>query len=390
MLSVKIGVKMTQVERITIRVPKWVKEELDKRKEINWSQKIRDDLISYIKKEDVPIELRMIIRKYLEEENKDMLTALFLYSQIYETVDQPLKTNFSIMFGKKSKDVENELGEVLKKLGIKDRWDKVFQERNFCDILLDTLVEEGVIDYLEEETTRTFENTENKEELAKALWHLALYLDGKTDNIIIRSEYKKMEILFGHLFEKPKDIIEKLNTLGIIFYNYYDSNAYSYPIYEIPVYSYKLILDVHKNPYKYGLYGYGALKSKTETIISEKKNRDFLRWLKDSYAIDFYDEEKLGKFKGDFNSQYGEGAFENTLNELVRSGLLICLYYPYRSRAGKRSSSPASLHYYLSNPGKKHLYDIVFNKLLKESSNMGELGQLMGLYEKSIDLEDSK
>lgn len=372
---------MNGMKRVTIRVPSWIKEELDKRRDINWSQKIRDELIKYLKKEDVPIELREIVRDYKNNKNRDMLMALFLYAVIYEKTGQPLKTNLSIMFRSRAKDIESEMNEKFEKIGIKDRYDKVFQDRNFCDVLLDILFEEGIIDYLEDEIVHSFENTENREQLAKALWHLGLYLHGKTDNTYICFEDREMEIMFQHLFEKPEEIIRRLNKMGIIYYNYYTSVAYNHKNYEMPIFSYKLILDIHENPYKYGLYDYGNFKERIEKNLSEKKNRDFLRWLRGDYERNFYD-NTVQIFKKQFESKYGENSFNDTLHELVESGLLMCRYWPHRRRAGRRSSMPAHLFYNLSPLGKKYLSDIVFEKLTRGPENRGELENLIEIYEK--------
>ena len=348
---------MNEMKRITIRVPSWVKDELDKKKDINWSQKVRDELIKYLKKEEVPIELREIICNYKNNKNWDILRALFLYAVIYEKTGQPLKTNLSIMFGNKSKEIEEEMIKVFEKLGMKDRYDKVFQDRNFCDVLLDTLFEEGIIDCLEDEIIQSFEDAKNKDKLAKALWHLNLYLKDETDKTYLQFESREMEFLFQYIFEKPEEIIRELNEMGIIYYNYYDSIAYSHKSYDIPIYSYKLIRNVNEDPYKYSLYDYNNFKERIKNILSEKRNRDFLKWLKEDYDKNFYDDTTVQTFKKQFDSKYGENAFDNTLRELLGKGLLICYYWPHRRRAGRRSSMPTHLFYNLSPLGKKYLYE---------------------------------
>jgi len=375
---------MNEMKRISVRVPSWVKEKMDKMCDINWSQKIRDELIQYLRKDDVPIELRNIIRDYKNNGKRDVLMALFLYAVIYENTGQPLKTNFSIMFKDKAKNIENKLQEAFEKLGVKDRYDKVFQERNFCDVLLDLLLEEGVIDDLEEEIIRSFENMENKEQISKALYYLGIYLDNKTDATYTCFDGRQMEILFSHLFEKPEEIIRKLNEAGIIYYDYYDSVAYSHKNYNIPVYSYKLILDVYKNPYKYSLYNYSNLKDRIEDILSEKRNRDFLKWLKKDYDKNFYDDTTVQAFAKRFDHEYGKNAFNNTLRELVEKGFLICHYWPDRRKAGKRSSMPARLYYNLSPLGKRYLSEIVFETLVADAENKGELENLIEIYEKHL------
>lgn len=372
---------MNGMKRITIRVPGWVKDEMDRRSDINWSQKVRDELIKYLKKEDVPIELRNIIRGYKNDKNLDMLKALFLYAVIYEKTGQPLKTNLSIMFGDRAKTIETEIEVVFEKLGITDRYDKVFQDRNFCDVLLDTLFEE-VIDDLEEDIIHTFENIENKGLIAKALWLLSLYLEVEPDSTYTRFEDMEMEILFSHAFENPDEIIQELNKIGIIYYNYYYSKAYTHKDYAIPIYAYKLIRDVQKNPYNYSLYDFGDFKGNIEKILSEKRNRDFLKWLKKDFDKNFCNDTTVQSFKKQFNSKYGENAFDDTLHGLVDKGLLICRYWPHRRHSGRRSSMSAHTFYNLSGIGKRYLSEIAFEKLVKGTETKGELEGLIEIYEK--------
>lgn len=371
---------MNQMKRITIRVPSWVKDEMDRRSDINWSQKVREDLIKCLKKEDIPIELRRIIREYKDLKKWNVLKALFLYAIIYETTGQPLKTNLSVMFEDKAKNVETEMFELFEKIGIKNRYDKVFQDRNFCDILLATLFEEGIIDDLEEEVIRSFNNLKNKEQITKALWHLGLYLEKKNlERPYVCFEDREMEILFSNIFEKPEEIINELNKTGIIYYNYYNSIAYSHKSYNIPVYSYRLIRDIQENPYKYSLYDCNDFKRNIEKLLSDDGSREFLKRMK-NYDKNFSDNDVL-EVKKQFDSKYGKNAFDDTLNELVDKGILICWYWPHRRRAGKRSSQSARTYYKLSNLGKKYLSEIIFKKLVKSKENKGELVSLIEIYE---------
>lgn len=375
-------ITINDMERITVRVPSWVKNEMDRRNDINWSQKVREELVKYLKKDDVPVELRRIIREYKNLEKWDVLKSLFLYAIIYEKTGQPLKTNLSMMFEDRAKKIETEMYEIFERIGIKERYDKVFQDRNFCDVLLDILFEEGIIDELENEVIRSFNSLKDKNQIAKALWHLGLYLDDNSDRTYTCFEDRQMEILFSHIFENPEEIIHMLNKIGIIYYNYFDSRAYTHKNYEIPIYSYKLIRDIQKNPFNYSLYDYGYFKGNIEKILSEKRNREFLKLMK-NYDKNFSDDDVLD-FKKQFNSQYGENAFEDTLDELVDKGLLICWYWPHRRRAGKRRAQSAMAYYKLSEPGKKYLFEIIFEKRVKDTKNKGELESMIEIYEKPL------
>lgn len=371
---------MNEMKRITIRLPGWVKDEMDRQSEINWSQKIRDELIKYIKKDDIPIELTQVIRKLKATKRWDLLKVMFLYAEIYEKIGQPFKTNLSIMFGEKAKEIESEINRIFENLGIKDRSDRVYQDRNFSDVLRDVIFEEGIIDDLEDDLFHSFQSVDNKERYAKALWHLSLYFQEKIDNTYVRFEGKEMELLFSHIFEQPEEILRDLNRWGIIFYNYYDSNAYSHTNFDVPIYSYKLIRSIQENPYNYSLYDRGNIKGSIESVLSDKQNRDFLKWIKKDYEKNFYEENIIQPFKKQFDSLYGEKAFDNTLNELVNKGLLICRYWPHRKRAGRRSSMSSHLFYNLSLLGKKYLSEIVFEKL-KVTENKGEIESLIEIYE---------
>ena len=372
---------MNDMKRISIRVPSWVKDEMERRTRINWSQKVREELIKYLKKDDAPIELRQIIRGYKNLGKLNLLKALFLYAEISEKVGQPLKTNLSTMFEDKFKEIETEMFGMFEKIGMRDRYDKVAQERNFCDVLLEVLFEEGIIEDLENEVIHTFQGLQNREQIAKALWHLGLYLDENSDKTYTRFEDMQMEILFSHIFEKPQEIIQELNRLGIIFFNFTCTNEYTHKNFDVPIYSYKLILDIKENPSKYSLYDYDNLKRNFENLLSEKQNRKFLKWLKKDYDKNFFDDTTVKTFREDFNSEYGENAFDDTLCGLVNKGFLDCRYWPHRSRAGRRKSMSAHIFFNLSKLGKKYLTEIVFEKIVKGTNNKGELESMIDIME---------
>ena len=381
---------MSEMKRITVRVPDRMKREIDRRADINWSEVVRMCLEKYIKTDDTLIELKNIIKQYKKKKRWDLLKALFLYAVVHDRYSDKydlgylLKSNLSNMFGDDAKKIGDELIELLKKIGVTGRYDKITQDIYFYEALLEILLEEGIVDYLEEITINCFKTIEGERELSEVMYHLGLYLRDRQslDEIYVCFTEKEIKTQFSHLFENYEDIIDNLKRCSIIYENYYDSNAYSYGELCVPIYSYKLIMDIYNNPYRYSLYGYGGLKSKLQNILSDEKNRVFLTWLKSNYSRNFYDEKEIQTFKDEFDKKYGENGFENALNELVKSGILVCKHWPSRSRAGRRKSQSAELYYNLSKDAKAYLYEIVFEKL--NAKNKGELENLIEIYEKNL------
>ena len=387
---------MGEMVRITVRVDEWIKKEMDEHTDINWSKKIRDFLKKELRKEDIPVELKNLIDELKTGERWDILKAMFLYAVILDETGQSFKRNLSLMFGNAHekrygyKEIEAEVIRKLNEIGVTSKYDRVFGEKPFYEILESTLMNEGVIEHFESEVVKSLNESSEREELTKALYYIGQYMNFSENMERMSTCFpaKQLEIMFTYVFDTPKDLLLKLNKMGIIFYNYYESNAYSYEEYCVPIYSYDLIKDVTEKPDKYLLYEFIGLKSKLKNALLEERNREFLKFLKADFAIDFYNEtKKIQDFKEFFDKNYGDNAFNETLATLVKSGMLVPYYWPPRRNTGRRSSMPEQMYYHLSPAARKYLYEIVFETLINKNYHEGELRNIIEVYEKISDKE---
>ena len=355
---------MGQAERITIRVDNRIKKGMDRKRDVNWPEKIRDFLRKELGKDYVPSKLEMVIEHLKRDGRWDLLKAMFLYAAISD--NSVYKNNLSLMFGgddyNKPEDIENEVVELIRSIDVTDRYDIVRGERPFYEVLQDMLIGTGIIDHFEKEMQDII--SKERDEVKKALYYIGQYMnfDGDMEGFYTCFPAKQLEILFSHVFDEPKEMLKELNRQGIIFYNYYESNAYSYGEYCVPIYTYELLREITEHPELYLLSEFRDMKSKIENILSDDRTREFLKWLGEDFTMDFYGDIYLSKVKEEFSEKFGKNAFDETLSYLVKEGILVPHYWPHRRSAGGSSSMPARLYYNLTPRAKKCLYEVVFEK----------------------------
>ena len=163
-----------EMERLTTRIEKKMRDDMKRMKNVNWPEKIRTTIKKEILKDEIAIETTSIVQS-----NKDdviLMISFFLYSVILQQMYQPLKRNLKTMIGDRAKEIETKMLSTFENIGITDRHDKTSQDIFFHEVLLQTLFEENIIEIIEDYIKENFNNSPNKDELALALWHLNNYL----------------------------------------------------------------------------------------------------------------------------------------------------------------------------------------------------------------------
>ncbi|QEE16818.1 hypothetical protein DSAG12_02648 [Promethearchaeum syntrophicum] len=364
---------MKDKSRITVRVPSWVKEEMDKKNEINWSQIIRNILIEYIKIEDFPLHFRRIVKKHKLSENWDLLKAFYLFSANDDK--KSLRSNLYTVFDERADEIENDLKKTLIDLGIQYKVE-IPKEQNIKENILNILFEEGVISDLEGEIDRLFEHVEIKSKINEAIWYLGLYLKDESDfepnSVSFAGD--GLNIYFSHLFDDPEKIINELIKIGVLSQSNYRSNAYSYTIYRLLDQSIKLVKEIQLNPEKYSLT-HLDLSQNIEDLLHHERNRFLIKSL--DQGLDVHN--RYNNTIQDFEEKFGEGSFNDTLDELVKKGIIICNYSPSRKRSGKRGAMRSSLYYKLSKTGEEKLKEYILNRHLQNKE--GKVQSIIELYE---------
>ena len=370
---------MSDFARITVRVSEKMKRQMDSTRDTNWSEIIRRELKKYLIRDIGEIKLRNKIRELLGEGKLSVLKALFLFGQYVGKVD--LNKNLEKIQAVDYENTRIELDNVLDHIGIEHPYSKIGDNSNFCDVLLEIYLEEGIIDILGSQVQKNFQESEMRDELAIGLRVLSYYLEGRHDDANIRMTAHILEIIFSYFYDNPLRIIEELNRLGILYSYLTNTKAYYHLDYYIPIYSYKLLDEIQLKPYEYSLTGpFNFDRNLFEEIMSEERNRELLRFLQG--FDNGFKEHELDVLIKDYNYRKGEGVFKTTMRNLIEKGLITPNYSPHRSRAGKRKSSPAIVSYTVSPRIREIFIQSVFRKTSESYEKKGELQILIDLYEK--------
>ena len=372
---------MSDYARITVRVSNKTKKQMDASRDKNWSEIIRNELKKHLNRDIGEIRLRNKIRDLKAEGNLSVLKALYMFSQYVNQVD--LSKNLEIMHGIDREDTSSELKSTLEHLGIENPYSQIGDGIPFNDALMEIYLEEGIIDLLQEQVEEYFRDSETKNELAKGLRVLSYYIDGHEDDAKIRMITRLVSIIFSHFYNEPLPIMEELNHIGIFFSTTYSSKAYYHHDFHIPIYAYRLLHYIRQSPYMYSLSGpYHLDTNLLEEILSENTNREVFRLLKG--FNNSYKESDFEELVKDFDHRNGEGSFKNAMAQLLEKGVVLFEYWPHRSRAGKRSSSPDRITCVIPPKVREMLIQTVLQKTGKDSGDMSELELLVNIYEKQM------
>ncbi len=376
-----------EMDRLTIRLKKKDKKEMQRRKDVNWPEKLRGTISKETKKDKIVSEVTNIVQ--INKDDMPLMRTFYLYSVIYEQMYRPLSKNMEVMFEEKGKEIEQKMLNMFENIGITDRSDRTDNDVCFYDVLLQSLFDEHIIEKIEDHISANLKEHENIDELAGALWYLEPYLRHDTDLPYTVFQDRHLEILFSHVVDDPGKIIHELNSLGIIYYDYTNTNAYNHKNYKIPIYSYKLIKHIREYPYHYSNFIYtGESIDKIRELLKEPRYRNFIKNFKSYDTVITIEESEILKDSFNFNNQPFN--FDNVLNDLVRCELLTCTYWAGRSRAGRRSSRAPETRYKLSEEGKGLLSNVLIETIVKNAENKGELEYLVEEFEKKINKKNLK
>ena len=152
---------------------------------------------------------------------------------------------------------------------------------------------------------------------------------------------------------KKEEIEKMLVDLGLISTGWHSSRAYCHQIWKVPEHD-KILLDfVRRNPKDFGLKEID-LKGELIYLKNDPVFNGFLEWLGKSrrkYVEEYGQNKEIKKF----DEIYGINSFKEMVKKLVEIGALVIGYFPHRSRAGKRRSSPAEYIFSLTNEAKEVL-----------------------------------
>ena len=200
-----------------------------------------------------------------------------------------------------------------------------------------------------------------RDRVEKAVWLLSQYFVSDpisehsfTKYIVPNGFVRTLEIMLDR--NDVSDLIERLIKIGLVFIDLYSSRAYYHEMIVSADYAYP----VFKNSFLKD----GYLVSSYLTGSERSDFMAFFKWLSKGYGLEFravaeYEEDKV---KREFD---GKRPFDEVLAELIKNGIVLIDYWPYRRRAGKRSSMPPHWVYKLTPAAKRKLLPQLFPQLFQ-------------------------
>ncbi len=316
---------------ITIRVPDWMKAEMDRHKEINWAEVIRNCIRTKLAELKPVIVIEELVDKYLKQNDEIKLRTLDLFAE--NIGEYQISSNIKIMYGEWAIQKASETLSELKEIGIEKPYNKI-GDSEAREVISDVLDRKGIYDMF-------------KEKLKMELRSAEKYI---TDAIWLLSHYDYRKILpegfirtFGILHPEFKgDIMYDLTRMGMLYMNYSRTTHYFYKYYKVPLYAHKVLEDIAQNNEKF-------VRDNLRKLIKENWFIDFIKWMNidinnlsyDSYWwnskwIGIYKEREV---KDSYKKTYGKD-FDEVLSTLIKMGILIIDYRPEKRRAGSRGHPP--------------------------------------------------
>jgi len=303
---------------ITIRVPDWMKTEMERHKDINWAEVIRSCIRTKLAQFKQPTVIDELVERYLRQDDEVKLRTLEVFAEllnVYYVLD-----NIRIMYGDNAVNKAQEALDELKDLGIEDPYDKIgnVEAREAIFYVFD---EKGVYGKFEGKLRKEISHADNT--IKDAVWLLSQY-----DSRVVPDGFERTFKILHPNFNK--DILNELVRIGILYKDYYDSRAYSHWWYRVPSYASLVLEEIAKSREEF-------VKKNLKKLIRAEWFKDFLKWMGSTIKwIMVYEEENV---KTEYKELYGKD-LDEVLSTLVRDGILIIDYYPRRRRAGRRKSEP--------------------------------------------------
>ncbi len=330
-----------------------MKREMERRKDVNWSEVIRRAIREKLQFPEAFQRLEELVRDYVVAKDEVSLRVLHLRATLLSR--WMITRNIEVMYGRDSLKKAEEALNRLDELGLLNRY-YLSENISVSEAIETALFDQGVIDLFTEKLVRSIKS--GSRELQDAVWIISQY---ESNHIVEDGLLRTFELAFG---EKAKVIIEELMRIGLLYRDLYDSRAYTYYYYRIPDYAMDTLRDVHERPFEYNIYdkGYENLKRRIRELLEDKVFRGFLEWLggRIKYVEAFREEEEARKFQ----QKYGV-SFDEMVSQLVKDHVLIIDYSPHRRRVGRRKSWPAEYIYKLTPDAQKALMECLFERFLK-------------------------
>ncbi|MCD6368765.1 MAG: hypothetical protein J7L38_03095 [Thermoproteales archaeon] len=330
----------------SIRLPRELLERMREKRDINWAEVLREAIRRTLNEPILPITVESLIRSLRESNEWEMLLCLYLKAELLSP--HYVVRNLEIMYPGKAAEIADRLNSMLREQGIEPNLSGSFEGRSLRELVKEGLLMYGIYDRFEKDVREKLKKESG--DVNKTAWLLSQYF--------IKDPYREYEYsmwIEPHGFirtlgimldrEDVTDIINRLVKIGLVFWDYYSSRAFSHEMIRGADYACPIFMELSTSK-RYLSYSTNLLKDKNFLA--------FLKWLSGEYNLDFRAvvEYEEGEAKKEFS---GSKSFDEALKELVDRGIVLIDYWPHRRRVGRRSSMPPHWVYKLTPIAKREV-----------------------------------
>ena len=382
-----------KLERITIRITKELKMELERNNDKDWYEIIRQYLKTELSKSEILKKIQNLLEEYKNDPTNGefLIRALYMYVVIGNDNLEYTKTTLKQMFPTKDTLdlLVDEMYSNLKNNGIEKLYLPTPSNMTIKEAFFLIFDQMGITYKYQNQLQQQLKST--SEEVKTAVWLLSQYIYQNYTleeydkyhfkPLIIPTGFERtLAYLFGNNTKITNDdfaesVADKLVEFGLLYDSYYSSNAYGYSEFVIPPYAQFILeewfnISLDRNSSVDDIYLLNPCFKRT--YIKQKfadlfKNDDrniktILKWLDRPLEMvsEYQEEEEIQKKLGIQN-------YASIIQTLIQNGIILIEYFPYRSRAGKRSSEPARFYYRYTPVARESLKDVLLDEFLQDS-----------------------
>ena len=330
----------------SIRLPKEMLKRMRERKDINWAEILREAIRRTLNEPILPVTIENLICSLRDSNEWEMLLCLCLKAELLDS--HYVIRNLEIIHPGRATEILDCLNSMLREQGIDPNLSGSFEGKFLRDLVKEGLLMYGVYDKFEKEVRDKL--SKESWDVNKAAWLLSQYFiedpyRGYESVLWIEPHglIRTLRVMLSR--EDVTDIINRLVKIGLVFWDYYSSKAYSHEMIRGADYARPIFVELSTNK---------NYLSYSSDLLRDENFLAFLKWLSEIYSLDFravveYEEEEA---KREFK---GSKPFDEVLKELVRRGMVLIDYWPHRRRVGRRSSMPPHWVYKLTPIAKREI-----------------------------------
>lgn len=349
-----LGYMGNEKTRFTLRLDQDLKDEMN-RLDVNWSQYLRNAIKERIG-EDKHRTVQKLVDSYRESLPKLWVLHMFSYGirkqYVYETAELVLE-GMSLAEGHDSTDeVVDEVHNDLKNRGLDSMYERIEGSDVRTGMAIRGEIAERTPSSFEERVRERIDKPREESELEAGVRTLALFLWNRFDEERVTIIPDGVERTWN-LAVEAKDAsidIDDLLRAGLLYKDYYRSNAYGHTQYRVPDYALSVLeqlTDEHSIVNRDEMHD-----AVVETIKEDSDFKEFIDWMDGRVKLvtTYNEEEEIEEQLVEGEIDLTPDKFHNVRRELVQKGILVIDVIPHRRAAGSRSSRPEKYKYKLTDP----------------------------------------